>query len=541
MQCRTGCGLLLGALCHVLSQAACESLRGEGGRGASRAVLGAGAFATRSAGRAGGGSRHRDDPQGGLQEVLTRIFRCRPGDTGADVFGLHASLSQAFVVLAGICLVAGLAADSYVVAQHYELRAARSLDAWWRLRRLSSLIELRLICACSLIGHFMAVLADVNIFVGFAYCGFWHLFIVFGVLKAISQSFLAYEYAHSYADDEQRGPTKRFLTAAAQLRPLQDMRDSISRGQLTHSFIRQNFLDAICDQAPQAIFITYVMYAMDQCRNVFLLASIVCKVVSTSYAIATWLSQSLQEQLNKDLRAAAEASAQGAPLQRSPSRRVLDAAKSIAAVCSCDPTTHREAHTAEVAVKVRAVSEQAVKWYHKCVWICYFATDFGLRLLTLGLFLSKDGMLADGMVFVGLIATYSFAVAVAVGTKSLKEMDRTRIQHRIIDALIITFFVNVLPADIRRPPQDSEESRIMMSFAPDVRERLLWVIIFLRAADYVALGALAMWARYDGWQCAALSSLFVTMHILLASVLVMQQRMSRVYNDGHQAERPSDM
>jgi hypothetical protein len=388
----------------------------------------------------------------------------------------------------------------------------------------------------------MVLLADVNIFVGFAYCRFWCLFITFGMLKIISQSFLAYEYAHSYADDEQRGPTKRFLTAAVQLRPLQDMRDSISRGQLTHSFIRQNFLDAICDQAPQAIFITYVMYAMDQCRNVFLLASIVCKVVSTSYAIATWLSQSLQEQLNEDLRAAAEASAQGAPLQRSPSRHVLDAAKSIAAVCSCDPTTHREAHTAEVAVKVRAVSEQAVKWYHKCVWICYFATDFGLRLLTLGLFLSKDGMRPlNNMVFVCLIAVYSFAVAVAVGTKSLKEMDRTRIQHRVVDALIITFFVNVLPADIRRPPQDSGESRIMMSLAPDVRERLLWVIIFIRAADYVALGTLAMWARYDWWQCAALSSLFVTMHVLLASVLVMQQRMSRVYNDEHQVERPGDL
>jgi len=378
--------------------------------------------------------------------------------------------------------------------------------------------------------------------VGFAYCRFWHLFIAFCFLKIVSQSFLAYEYAHSYADEEQRGPTKRFLTAAAQLRPLQDMRDSISCGHLTHSFIRQNFLDAICDQAPQAIFITYVMYAMDQCRNVFLLASIVCKVVSTSNAIATWLSRSLQEQLNEDLRVAAEASAQGAPLQRSPSRRVMDAAKSIAAVCSCGPAIHREAHAAEVAVKVRAVSEQAVKWYHQCVWISYFAADFGLRLLTLGLFLSKDGMWPlNNMVFLGLIVAYSSAVAGAVGTKSLKEMDRTRIQHRVVDALIITFLVNVLAADIRRPPRDSGESRIMMSLAPDVRERLLWVIIFLRAADYVVLGTLAMWARYDWWQCAALSSLFVTMHVLLASVLVLQQKMSRVYSDGHQERRPGDV
>jgi hypothetical protein len=469
--------------------------------------------------------------------MLDRMFRCQQGAFGPAFLGYRASLSEAFVALALTCLVAGLIADSYAVARAYDLPAVRNIGTFWRVKGLSDLAMLRLVCAGNVLGQFMVLLADVSILVGFAYCNFWRLFTALILFKVAAHVFLAYEYAFCYPDEEQHGTTRRFLISLAQLRPWQDMRDSVGRCQLTPSYIRQNFLAAICDQAPQAIFMTYVMYVLNQQRNVFLMMSIVCKVISTAFAIATWIKRSLQEQVNDDLCKAATSAQLDSPFGRRQSSRaskwIMDAAKGIVGgICSPMGGNKDMVHSDEASAKFRMVADKAVKWYHVCLWICYFATDFGLRLFTLGMFLAMDRFQPlNTLVFVALIIIYAAVATTALGFSqaraSLQEMDTLRLEHRAVDAFIITFLVNVLPADIRRPPKDSEESRIMMSMAPEVRERLLWPIIILRAADYGALGAASMWVHFSSSQCAALVTLFLVMHILLASVLVLQKKMSR--------------
>merc|ERR1719460_2546727 len=83
---------------------------------------------------------------------------------------------------------------------------------------------------------------------------------------------------------------------------------------------------------------------------------------------------------------------------------------------------------------------------------------------------------------------------------------RTVVAQRLVDGMILTFFVHVLPADIRLAPKHPEESRLLFALHPDLREKLMKIIIPLRALEYLGLGTAAMYFNFDEWQCAALIS-----------------------------------
>merc|ERR1719387_389548 len=99
------------------------------------------------------------------------------------------------------------------------------------------------------------------------------------------------------------------------------------------------------------------------------------------------------------------------------------------------------------------------------------------------------------------------------------EIRRYVITQRIVDGLVLTFLVHVLPADIRLAPKQKEESQLLFALHPELRQKLMRVIIPIRAVDYLGLGTTAMIMHWDKWQCIALVFMFIVMHILLILVL----------------------
>merc|ERR1719386_100614 len=93
-------------------------------------------------------------------------------------------------------------------------------------------------------------------------------------------------------------------------------------------------------------------------------------------------------------------------------------------------------------------------------------------------------------------------------------VQRKVMAQRVIDGLILTFFVHVLPADIRLAPKHAQESRLMFALHPALRSRIMKIIIPLRALDYMVLGGVAMVYKFDTWQCICLvSMLFLVLRL----------------------------
>jgi len=325
-------------------------------------------------------------------------------------------------------------------------------------------------------------LSDIMVIVGFCYCGYY-VFAGIGIgIMVLAQVFAAWEYAMEHPT--YAGRVRCFFLALFQARVFVDAAQSWSSQRVTHSFARHKFIEAIGESGPQAILAVYVLYYLDLRYNFWLVVSIFGSVLGLAYGCSVWIGFTFEKQLEEE-----------------------------------------------------GITDYCIRWYHHVLWCCYFAMDFGLRLLTIGLFLSTDALKPQNqIIFALLLVVYCLAVVVPMSIYNSEEsraeiwqigedpadtvsVRRQVMAQRVIDGLILTFFVHVLPADIRLDPKHEQESRLHFALHPKLRAKIMWVMIPLRATDYILLGGLSMYYKFDKWQCAALVSMFITMHILLYAVL----------------------
>lgn len=386
-------------------------------------------------------------------------------------------LSQALLILAILALIVGLTGGGYEYM--YGAEPSGSWGPWMD----------KTMFFCSVYGGVLVycydLLSDTMVIIGFGYCGYWW-WMAFSIAILIgAQIYAAYEFSLEEKTVGER--IKMFIIAICQGHVFYNARESWKQGQVTAHFARHKFIEAVWEAGPQAVFLVYVLYYLDQRDNFWLVASVFGSICGLAWGISMWLDFSFCKQLEED---------------------------GISA------------------------SQFQIRWYHHCLWGAYFVVDFSLRLLTIGLFLSLHHLRPyNQVVFFVLVVVYLLAVMISTqvyhteaGQETWEifpgetvQVRRAVIAQRCIDGLILTFFVHVLPADIRLAPKHHEESRLLFALHPDLRHRLMKLIIPLRAADYLGLGIASMYFKWDEWQCAALVSLFIIMHLLLILVLRAQR------------------
>jgi hypothetical protein len=399
------------------------------------------------------------------------MFHCGPNHFHGPLV-----LSQAMVILAGLALVVGL------IGAFFEYReAGQPVESW------GPCVD-KLILTGSVYGGVLMycydLITDLMVIIGFWFCGYYW-WMAFSLLILIgAQIFAAWEFAHEEKTIGEK--IKKFIIAICQGHVFVNAHESWTQGRVTAHFARHKFIEAVWEAGPQAVFAVYVLYYLDQRDNFWLIASIAGSVCGLAWGISVWLDFSFNKQLEDD---------------------------------GISP------------------NEFCVRWFHHAMWGGYFAVDFSLRLLTIGLFLSLHNLRPyNQVIFFVLVVVYMLAVLISTqvyNTEAGREtweilgetvqVQRSIIAQRCIDGLILTFFVHVLPADIRLAPKHHRESRLLFALHPELRAKLMKIIIPLRAADYLGLGFASMYYRWDPWQCAALVSLFVVMHVLLLVVIRAQR------------------
>lgn len=403
---------------------------------------------------------------------LEYVFHC-----GNEHFHGPLVLSQALLVMATIALVVGL------LGAWYEYRlGAKPVESWG-----PCMTKLMLVGSVygGVLMYCYDMFSDLMVIIGFGYCGYYW-WMAFSLLILIgAQIFAAWEFAHE--EKSFREQAGKFIFALCQGHVLYNARESWNEGRITAHFARHKFIEAVWEAGPQAVFAVYVLYYLDQRDNFWLVASLFGSVCGLAWGITVWLDFSFNKQLEDD---------------------------NIPPSMFC------------------------VRWYHHGMWGSYFVVDFALRLLTIGLFLSLQELRPyNQVIFFVLVFVYLLAVLICIEVYNAEpghetweiapgetvQVRRRTIAQRCIDGLILTFFVHVLPADIRLAPKHHQESRLLFALHPELRTRLMKLIIPIRAVDYLGLSVASMYFRWDAWQCAALISLFVIMHLLLLVVLRSQR------------------
>lgn len=358
------------------------------------------------------------------------------------------------------------------------------------------------------------IFSDVMVLLSYGYCGHYMWMFIGAAFLFAAQLYLAYEYQHTqnFSPDSSRfyrwsAKTFYFLLALSQLHLLHAAYLSWRKGAYTHDFARHKFMESVVESAPQGMFAIYVLYWLSLQYNFWLTISILGSCCSLAYGFSYWMEFSVHEQLN----------AEGEWVQ-SPGRQ------------------YKEGERFSVAKQLPFY----VRWYHHMLWTSYFATDFGLRLLTIGLFLglrdARGVSLRPWNLLVVLLLLLMYCIVCFVMTAghdedmgAKKEAEGmgakvagkiTYFNHRVFHPLALVLFVHVLPADIRLLPQDQRESSMLFALHPDLRESMIKVFVPLRFLDYLGLGLCSMIFMFDAWQCAALVTLFISYHcILLPAVM----------------------
>lgn len=403
---------------------------------------------------------------------LEYVFQC-----GNKHFHGPVVLSQALIVLANLALVVGL-----IGAWYEHCHGGKPAESWGPC--MNKLMLIGSVCGGVLM-YCYDMLSDLMVIVGFGFCGYyWWMAFALLILTG-AQIFAAWEFAHEEKTFGQQ--TWKFVFAICQGHIFYNARESWNQGRITAHFARHKFIEAVWEAGPQAIFAVYVLYYLDQKDNFWLVASMFGSICGLAWGVSTWLDFSFNQQLEED----------GIP-----------------------------------------PSVFCIRWWHHCMWGCYFVVDFALRLLTIGLFLSLKQMRPyNQVIFFVLVAIYFLAVLICIEVYNSEpghetweiapgetvQVRRRMIAQRCVDGLILTFFVHVLPADIRLTPRHQHESRLLFALHPELRAKLMKIIIPLRAVDYLGLSVASMYFRWDEWQCAALVSLFAIVHILLLVVLRAQK------------------
>jgi len=393
--------------------------------------------------------------------------------------------AHTFTVLAAIALVSGTFASIVAAARG---PGSHGGPSWWGPRLDYACLLASTVGGCLV--YIYLQLSKVIVIVGFGYCGYFYFMFTYVAIIVCAQLFAAKEYATEATTN--RGWLQRFFTSLSQWRVFLDAQESMRKGRITASLARQKFIDSVGDSGPQAVFTVYVMYCLGLRFNLALSLSIFSSVVGMACGFAVWLEFTLQQQLTED----------------------------------------------EVPEE-----EFCLHWYHYCIWVSYFGTDFALRLLTLGLFLAQEPLQPYSfLVLVLLLVAYFLAAALPIhghytdatrkatwfvhgneGEEEVYEVTKKAIAYRATDALIFTFLVHALPADLRLAPRTRRESRLMFVLDPDVRIRIQQFVIPLRAIDFLLLGGAAMHVNFEWMQFVALVCLFMSSQLLLLQLSLLKR------------------
>lgn len=347
----------------------------------------------------------------------------------------------------------------------------------------------RMCLVCSVFGGCFAYgcgrVSDAMVIIGFAYCGHRTFLAIAVCIMVVGQVFAAVEYAHQGKAPDDK--TRRFLAGILQARVFIDAYESWKQQRVTDSFARQKFVDAIGESGSLAIFAVYVIVYMDLRYHPWLILSVLKSVMSLACGIVVWLEFSFGQQLSEE-------------------------------------------HVEQEKFSIR--------WHHRCMWFCYLSSDFALRLLTLGLFLSSHQLRPYNVVAVAsVLVAYLVAIALQlrnyekegketeawqVGDDLWIHVKRKVVAQRVVDALMLTWLVHVLPADLRLAPRHSAESRQLFALHPKLRAKIMHVLIPTRAADFLLMGGAAMYVHFDAWQCISLLGMFIATHVMLGQVLMLR-------------------
>jgi hypothetical protein len=119
-------------------------------------------------------------------------------------------------------------------------------------------------------------------------------------------------------------------------------------------------------------------------------------------------------------------------------------------------------------------------WYHHCVRTCFFVVDFSLRLLTVTLLLQEAEYRWGAFL---LLATVVFMYVIVMSFF-------TRQPSTLMKALSLTFFVNIVPAELRK--REGRE-RFLFLLDPELRKNLYSPILLARMFDFLLLSGVVVY------------------------------------------------
>lgn len=494
-----------------------------------------------------------------------RVFHC----TKEDGFNGPLTLSHAALVLASLCMIGGIIGSASLAAEGAEnttiVKAQRAVNPVFK----TVAFYLSIFGGC--VVYVYSLFANTMVIIGFAYCQYYVWMTIAIAIVLSAQLWMAYEYAEYAVDPAWTEWIERFLVSLLQARVFTDAHESYLKGRVTVSFARHKFLQGVTESGPLAIFAVCVLFYLDQNHNFWLVMAICSSIIGVSWGISTWLEFSFNAQL-EELEFERQETPPPVVLPRQQGADNTETHGSFTKTQSeksfgrerSEPGAFGRTSTGGSDFNIWSEGRSrlgtkcsdpdvpvpvVIMWYHKVLWICYFCLDYALRLLTLGIFLSTTELKAFHAPCLSLLlVAYFLAVALPIQLyeeqgrqpefwqigEHIRMVERQVVLHRISDGLIMAFLVHILPADIRMAPKASQESRALLTLDPDVRRRIMNVVVPLRSFDYALLGGSAMIYHFDKWQCLALATLYISMHVLLASVLVVQSRMSQRFGTDHQ-------
>lgn len=437
-----------------------------------------------------------------------QLFQCVDEQGTSSPFALsHAALVLSIVcVLTGILSAASAALDSFGSGDRPALEARRAWNPKFEWLRFVSAVY----GGCFF--SFLSLVTAVFVAVGFAHCGHLGLMWVSIVLKAVAQAVIAADWAFEPTAESEGWPStgeprprvevaQRFFLSLVQARVIRETAECRRLGQVTNSFARLKFLEAAADSGPHAIFAVFVIYCFDQHHNVWLTISTCSSILCVAWGVAGWFAFSLD-----------------------PDQRPRDTSMGNEADLRREGTEEEEECTPKVCVQ----------WHHQCLWTSYFSADFGLRLLSAGLFLSAAVSQVELLVSIMIvICLYSAAVAGPLMIEDWQVEVRDRkwamaMAVRFVDGFFLTCIVFALPAEVSVNPGACSTlwSRTPSGLSQEVRISIVRLVAPLRALDFLVLGTLAMVHNFDQTQFLALVSMFLVSQVLLVAIIILQKDMT---------------
>lgn len=420
------------------------------------------------------------------------------------------ALSHAAIVLSVACVLTGMlsaasaALDRFDSGERPTFEARRTWNPKFEWLRFVSAVY----GGCFF--SFLNLVTAVFVAFGFAHCGHFGFMWVSIALKAVAQAVIAADWAFEPTAGADAGPSageprsrvevaRRFFLSLVQARVIRETAECRRLGLVTNSFARLKFLEAAADSGPHAIFAVFVIYCFDQHHNVWLVLSTCSSILCVAWGVAGWFAFSLD-----------------------PDQRPRDTSMDNEA------DLRRERTEEECAPKV------CLQWHHHCLWTSYFSADFGLRLLSAGLFLSTIPGQAELLVSImTVICLYAAAVVGPLMHEEWQVEVRDRkwamaVALRFADSFFLTCLVFALPAEVSVNPGawSTLLSQTPSGLSQEVRISIVRLVAPLRALDFLVLGTLAMVHRFEQTQFIALVSMFLVWQVLLVAILILQRDMT---------------